>query len=162
MIQGESTGIVIKLREYLASLKMPTQKAPQEVIIEVLMMLLPSIEELQRIQWRNNQLSTGELMGDYSPLTIKRYNKRQSKINLKETGELYDSVSATIDLSTDDMFKIEIDSPRYERDYINLGFNSKIGFKENGEPKFLGLTPENTSFIMTMFYEELRKRGYTL
>lgn len=156
MIDGEKVGIVIKMREYVASLKRPT--APSKaMIIQVLESMIDFIEELQRIQWRNNELATGKKMGNYSPLTMKKYKKKSPKMNLYETGQLYDSVKAEVDTTLQSMFTISIDSLRYETNYVLLGKNKKIGIKEDGEPAFIGLSPAYTKIAQDEFNRRLRE-----
>jgi len=160
MIDGEQVGIVIKLREYIASLKQQPRVAPKEVIIAILEELAPLVEELQRTQWAANQLATDTTMGDYAASTIRRWKKNQSTINLFQTGELYESVKAEVDQTLKNMFEIKIDSPRYETNYVYLGKNVKIGLKEDGEPAFIGLNSVNTKLVQDEFKRMLRERGY--
>jgi hypothetical protein len=156
-IKGEEVGIVIAMREYIASLKNMPIRDDKALIIAVLESMIDFVEELQRQQWRNNELSTGAKMRAYSPNTIRRYKKKQTLMNLHETGELYNSVKAEVDSTLTNMFNITIDSPRYDTNYYLLGMNNKIGYKEDGEPVFLGLSPANEAIVQAEYQRRFQQ-----
>lgn len=159
MIDGERVGIVIAMRKYIAGLKAPQrqQAVDRATIINILEGMEDFIEELQRMQWRNNELATGAKMGNYEPSTIKRWKKSNPKMNLYQLGDLYKGVRATVDETLQNMFIIDIDSPRYETDYIYLGNNRKIGIKEDGEPAFIGLSPTYAKMAQDEFRRRLQQ-----
>jgi hypothetical protein len=155
MIHGEQVPIVIKMREYLASLKPLDLRS---IILDILRQLAPRVEELQRQQWRNNTLQSGSKMGNYEPSTIKRYNKASPIINLFEKGEMYRDVKATVDETLKNMFVLEVKSDRWAKNYIWLAKNKKIGTNEDGDPGFMGLTEENANIIRNEFTKLLNER----
>jgi hypothetical protein len=155
MIQGEQVPLIMKMREYVASIKPLDLKV---IIIDILKQLAPKVEQLQREQWKNNTLQSGSKMGNYEPSTIKRYNKTSPVINLFEKGEMYRDLKAKVDETLKNMFVIEVESSRWANNYIYLGKNVKIGLNEAGEPGFMGLTEENANIIRVEFIKMLNQR----
>lgn len=155
MIRGENVPLVKKMREYVASIQ-PLNIT--EIVIEILQDLAPMVEMLQKKQWEDNTLQTGQKMGNYEPSTIKRYKKTSPLINLKEKGEMYRDLKAKVDKTLKSMFIIEVESDRWTKNYSYLAKNKKIGAKENGEPKFMGLTDENAALVRAEFNKRLNIR----
>lgn len=82
----------------------------------------------------------GETLGDYSQISVTKYGKRPGHIQLKDTGEFYDSMKVGVE---EDKFVITGDTDKGDIDLANV------------YPDALGLTEDSKSEIIPEIAERL-------
>lgn len=85
----------------------------------------------------------GETLGDYSQVSVTKYGKRPGHIQLKDTGEFYDSMKVNVD---DDKFIIIGDTDKGDVDLANV------------YPDVLGLTTESKEEILPEIAQRLSEK----
>lgn len=85
----------------------------------------------------------GETLGDYSPVSVAKYGKRPGHIQLKDTGEFYDSMKVGVE---DDKFVITGDTDKGDVDLANV------------YPDVLGLTTESKEDILPEISQRLSEK----
>jgi len=82
----------------------------------------------------------GETLGDYSPISVSKYGKRPGHIQLKDTGEFYDSMKVGVE---EDKFIITGDTDKGDVDLAQV------------YPDVLGLTTESLDEIIPEITDRL-------
>lgn len=85
----------------------------------------------------------GETLGDYSQVSVTKYGKRPGHIQLKDTGEFYDSMKVNIE---EDKFIIIGDTDKGDVDLANV------------YPDVLGLTTESKEEILPEISQRLSEK----
>lgn len=85
----------------------------------------------------------GETLGDYSPVSVAKYGKRPGHIQLKDTGEFYDSMKVGVE---EDKFVITGDTNKGDVDLANI------------YPDALGLTTESKDEIIPEITQRLTEK----
>lgn len=85
----------------------------------------------------------GETLGDYSQVSVTKYGKRPGHIQLKDTGEFYDSMKVGVE---DEKFIITGDTDKGDVDLANV------------YPDVLGLTTESKEEILPEIAQRLSEK----
>lgn len=102
------------------------------------------IIDLNQSQMFDNGIDAkGETLGDYSQVSVTKYGKRPGRIQLKDTGEFYDSMKVNVE---EDKFIIIGDTDKGDVDLANV------------YPDVLGLTTESKEEILPEIAQRLSEK----